>query len=76
MSPDKMEDFDVVFNVKMPGTSKKQPYTIKVRADSPGEALAIAEAKYQEITGQYDVHVIRAPAHPAADKSAETQKEG
>ncbi len=57
MSPDKMEDFDVVFDVKMPGASKKTPYTIRVKAESRGDALAIAEAQYQEITGQYDVRV-------------------
>lgn len=62
MSPDKMEDFDVVFDVKMPGASKKTPYTIRVKAESRGDALAIAEAQYQEITGQYDVRVLSVPA--------------
>lgn len=57
MSPDKMNEFDVVFDVKMPGASKKTPYTIRVKAESRGDALAIAEAQYQEITGQYDVRV-------------------
>ncbi|MFA5213311.1 MAG: hypothetical protein WC406_08260 [Methanoregula sp.] len=77
MSPDKMEDFDVVFDVKMPGALKKTPYTIKVTAaDSPGEALAIAEAQYQKITGQYDVRVVRVPAKPVAGTPAESHKEG
>ena len=51
------ENFDVVFDVKMPGAQKKMPYTIRVKADSRGDALAIAEAQYVEITGQYDVRV-------------------
>ena len=77
MMPPQQEDFNVVFDVQMPGAQKKTPYTISVKADSPGEALAIAEAKYQEITGQYDVRVIRAPAKPAsAGTPAKSHQEG
>jgi hypothetical protein len=72
------ENFDVVFDVKMPGAQKKTPYTISVKADSRGDALAIAEAKWQEITGQYDVRVISVATKPAspAGTTAESQKEG
>ena len=76
MSPDKMEDFDVVFDVKMPGASKKTPYTIRVKAESRGDALAIAEAQYQEITGQYDVRVNKCTGKAgAAATPADSHKE-
>ena len=75
MSPDKKEDFDVVFDVKMPGAPRKTSYTIPVKGvESRGDALAIAEAKWQEITGQYDVRVI-APVTTAAGTPATSHKE-
>lgn len=76
MSPDKMDEFDVVFDVKMPGASRKTPYTIKVKAESRGDALAIAEAQYIEITGQYDVRVNKCTGkHGAAGTPADSPKE-
>lgn len=54
---DETRDYEVTFDVTMPGQTRTSQYKITVKADSKVEALARAENEWEKITSTYDVKI-------------------
>ena len=56
---DKPEKYTVIFDLMMPGATRKTQYPIEVCAISRVEALAMAEVEWNKITGDYDPRISK-----------------
>jgi hypothetical protein len=64
MTEDKTEKYIVIFDVMMPGATRKTQYPITVDAASRVEALALAEDEWNTITGNYDTRITKSVVAP------------
>jgi hypothetical protein len=55
------KNFEITFDVIMPGQIKQSQYKLQVPADNRVDALAIAQEEYAKIVLQYDVKIKEVP---------------